>query len=166
MTATQWHPRTHFHFIGIGGQSMSGLARALALQGYTVTGSDIVNSERIARLRAEGVGVVLGHDAATTASLPPDSVVVLTTDVPADNAERLCAQSRGLQVVHRSEVLNWFMEGGRRPGQVSSVAVTGTHGKTTTTALTGYFLRAGDCDPRFPTWSVLAERTWSSGRGP
>lgn len=146
------------HFVGVGGFSMSGLAAALARLGVVVSGSDVAASPRTARLLAAGGVVRIGHDPAVVRALPGGTVVVFSTDVPADNPEVAAARARGLTVVHRSAVLEWFLHGGHLrafPGAgtppaavgVRAVAITGTHGKTTTTALTGLGLLAGGCDP-------------------
>ena len=137
------------HFVGVGGHSMSGLAAALSALGAAVSGSDVAASVRTDRARAAGVRVHIGHDAALVAALPPGAAVVFNTDVPADNPERLAARQRGLPVVHRSAILDWFLRGGHlRAGETAvAVAVTGTHGKTTTTSLTGLALLAGGLDP-------------------
>ena len=128
---------------------MSGLAAALSALGAAVSGSDVAASVRTDRARAAGVRVHIGHDAALVADLPPGAAVVFNTDVPADNPERVAARQRGLAVVHRSAILDWFLRGGHlRTGETAvAVAVTGTHGKTTTTSLTGLALLAGGIDP-------------------
>ncbi len=127
-----------YHFIGIGGYGMSALARILAEQGRRVSGCDARPSERTERLRARGVPVLLGHDPGHLAGSP---VVVYSTDVPADNPELLAARERGLEVRHRSEVLAGFLDGGR------GVAVSGSHGKTTVTAMTALVLLEAGLDP-------------------
>ena len=131
------------HFVGVGGHSMSGLAAALAHLGAAVSGSDVVASERTARAAAAGVRLRIGHCAAAVAELPPGALVVHSTDVPPDNPELRAAQARGLPLAHRSEVLAWFLAA----AGPASVAVTGTHGKTTTTALCGLALLAAGQDP-------------------
>ncbi len=136
-------PWPALHFVGVGGHSMSALASALARLGLQVSGSDVTASERTARAERAGVRVFIGHDAANLAQLPPGAVVVRSTDVPADNAELVAAAARGLLVLHRSEVLDRFL---RRPGALA-IGVTGTHGKSTTTALVGLALLAGGADP-------------------
>ena len=136
-------PWPAMHFVGIGGVSMSGLAGALATLGVVVSGSDVAASVRTQRLAAAGVPVRVGHTAASVTTLPSGSLVVHSTDVPPDNPELVAARARGLRVAHRSVVLDWFLrERARR-----AVAVTGTHGKTTTTAMAAACLTAGGLDP-------------------
>ncbi len=142
-----WGRETPFHFIGIGGQSMSGLAQALSQLGFSVSGSDLHRNERTEALRALGILVSYGHSWAAVEGLAPQAVVVYTTDVPGDNPELGAARYRGLAVVHRSVVLNWFLEGNLRAGSTDPIAITGTHGKTTTSALIGYLLLRGGLDP-------------------
>lgn len=136
-------PWSAAHFVGVGGHSMSGLAAALARLGVPVSGSDLAPSPRTERAAAAGVRVRIGHAAQAVAALPPGAVVVRNTDVPADNPELLAAAAHGVPVVHRSLVLDWFL---RHAGE-RSVAVTGTHGKSTTTALCGLALLAAGADP-------------------
>ena len=131
------------HFVGVGGVSMSGLAGALAKLGVVVSGSDVTASVRTQRLAAAGVPVRLGHTAAAVAALAPGTLVVHSTDVPPDNPELVEARARGLRVAHRSVVLDWFL----RERATRAVAVTGTHGKTTTTAMTAACLTAAGLDP-------------------
>jgi len=131
------------HFVGVGGHSMSGLASALARLGVPVSGSDVAASARTARVAAAGVRVRLGHAAEAVLSLPPGALVVRNTDVPATNPELLAAAARGLRIAHRSEVLAWFLHA----GGPAAVAVTGTHGKSTTTALCGLACLAAGLDP-------------------
>lgn len=126
------------HFIGIGGYGMSGLALVLLKTGYTVTGSDARYNERIARLERAGATVWIGHDPAHVVKA---DLVVYTTDLPADNPELLAARQAGIRVLHRSEVLAVFIN--RQAG----IAVTGTHGKTTTTSMVALILTAAGLDP-------------------
>jgi len=142
-SATRVAPWPAVHFVGVGGHSMSGLAAALARLGVPVSGSDVVRSPRTERAAAAGVRVRLGHSADAVASLPPGALVVRNTDVPADNAELAAAAARGLQVAHRSVVLDWFLS---QTGP-KAAAVTGTHGKSTTTALCGLACTAAGLDP-------------------
>ncbi len=136
-------PWSAVHFVGVGGHSMSGLAAALSRLGVAVSGSDVAASPRTDRVAAWGVRVRLGHSADAVAVLPPDALVVCSTDVPAGNAELTAAAARGLQVAHRSVVLDWFL----RTAGARAVAVTGTHGKSSTTALCGLAAVAAGLDP-------------------
>ena len=131
------------HFVGVGGHSMSGLACALARCGVPTSGSDVSASERTARAEAAGVAVFIGHDAGHVRALPAGAAVAYSTDVPEDNPELMAARARGLALAHRSVILDWFL---RAPG-ATAVAVTGTHGKTTTTSLCGLAAVAGGLDP-------------------
>jgi UDP-N-acetylmuramate--alanine ligase len=140
MTGEQpWRGR-RLHFVGIGGAGMSGLALVAGQLGAEVTGSDRAESSYLAELRAAGIEPAIGHDAANV----PDGVeLVYSTAIPEENPERAAARERGLREVHRGELL----------GEVSALkrclAVSGTHGKTTTTAMIVHALRACGMDPAF-----------------
>lgn len=126
------------HFIGIGGYGMSGLARVLLAAGARVSGSDVRASDRTRWLETCGARVHIGHDAR---HVDGADLVVYNTDVPGDNVELQAARRAGLPVWHRSQVLAALLNGRR------GIAVTGSHGKTTTTAMTGLVLVAGGLDP-------------------
>lgn len=126
------------HFIGIGGYSMSGLAQVLLRAGVRVSGSDARASDRTAQAAAAGAEVNIGHSAQY---IDGADVVVYSTDVPEHNPELMAARTRGLRVIHRSELLAELLN--RQAG----VAVTGTHGKTTTTAMVALLLERGGLDP-------------------
>lgn len=128
------------HFVGIGGAGMSGLARVLARQGTAVTGSDLRESPMLAALRREsGIRAEAGHEAS---NLNGATLVVASAAVKKDNPEMAAARERGIPVISRAEMLGRLMA--RYP---RSVAITGTHGKTTTTGMTALVLEAGDLDP-------------------
>ena len=128
------------HFIGIGGAGMSGMARVLARQGTAVTGSDLRESPTLAALRREGgIRAEAGH---TPAHLNGATLVVASAAVKKDNPELAAARERGVPVISRAEMLGRLMARYRR-----SIAVTGTHGKTTTTGMTAMVLDAGGLDP-------------------
>jgi UDP-N-acetylmuramate--alanine ligase len=128
------------HFIAIGGAGMSGLALVAAQLGAEVSGSDRAESSYLDRLRAAGIEPRLGHDAD---HVPPDAEVVVSTAVPEDNPELRRARERGQAVVHRGELLAELC------AQRRLLAVAGTHGKTTTTAMCVWALRAIGADPAF-----------------
>jgi UDP-N-acetylmuramate--alanine ligase len=126
------------HFVGIGGIGMSGIAEVLHNLGYKVQGSDIADSANVKRLRALGVQVLIGHDAA---NLGEARVVVISSAVARDNPEVLAARAALIPVVRRAEMLGELMR------LKWSVAVGGTHGKTTTTSLVGALLEKAGFDP-------------------
>jgi UDP-N-acetylmuramate--alanine ligase len=126
------------HFVGIGGIGMSGIAEVLHNLGYTVQGSDIAEGANVARLRESGIAVAVGHAAE---NLGEAQVVVVSTAVKRDNPEVAAARAKMIPVVRRAEMLAELM---RRKW---SVAVGGTHGKTTTTSLVGCVLEAAKLDP-------------------
>ncbi len=126
------------HFVGIGGIGMSGIAEVLHTLGYTVQGSDLADSANVRRLRESGIAVSIGHDAA---NLGNAQVVVVSSAVKRDNPEVLAARARFIPVVRRAEMLAELMR------LKWSVAVGGTHGKTTTTSLIAAVLEAAHLDP-------------------
>jgi UDP-N-acetylmuramate--alanine ligase len=126
------------HFVGIGGIGMSGISEVMNNLGYTVQGSDIAESASVERLRARGIKVAIGHDAA---NLGDAAVVVTSTAVKRDNPEVAAALEARIPVVRRAEMLAELMRLKR------TVAVAGTHGKTTTTSMVATLLDAGGIDP-------------------
>ena len=126
------------HFIGIGGIGMSGIAEVMHNLGYRVQGSDIADGYIIAGLREKGIKVAIGHDAA---NLDDAAVVVTSTAVQRGNPEVEAALAARIPVVRRAEMLAELMR------LKSTVAVAGTHGKTTTTSMVAALLDAGGIDP-------------------
>ena len=134
------HAIKHFHFVGIGGAGMSGIAEVLVTQGYQVTGSDLVESVVTRRLARLGAAIAIGHAEANVADA---DVVVVSTAVAADNPEVVAARERGVPVVPRALMLAELMR------LKQGIAVAGTHGKTTTTSLIASVLAEGGLDPTF-----------------
>ena len=126
------------HFTGIGGIGMSGIAEVLHTLGYAVQGSDISDSANVRRLREAGIPVAIGHDPANVANA---QVVVVSTAVQRSNPEVIAARARLIPVVRRAEMLAELMR------LRWSIAVGGTHGKTTTTSLVSAVLEAANLDP-------------------
>ncbi len=126
------------HFVGIGGIGMSGIAEVLHTLGYAVQGSDMSENANVARLREAGIRVAVGHDAA---NLGNAQVVVTSTAIPKSNPEVAAARARLIPVVRRAEMLGELMR------LKWSVAIGGTHGKTTTTSLIAAVLEAAHLDP-------------------
>jgi len=126
------------HFVGIGGIGMSGIAETLNALNYQVQGSDISDNANVKRLRDLGIGVEVGHRAE---NIENASVLVVSTAVKADNPEVVAARARLVPVVRRAEMLAELMR------LKWSIAVGGTHGKTTTTSLIACMLDAADRDP-------------------
>mgnify|MGYP006125036101 FL=1 len=126
------------HFIGIGGIGMSGIAEVLHTLGYTVQGSDMSANANVERLRGMGISVFVGHDAE---NLGDAQVVVVSSAVKADNAEVVTARQKLIPVVRRAEMLGELMR------LKWSIAVGGTHGKTTTTSIVAAMLDTAGLDP-------------------
>jgi len=128
------------HFIGIGGAGQSGLARVLARRGTRVTGSDARESATLTALRREaGIHATVGHAAENVQGA---TLVVASAAIKRDNPEILAAQEQNIPVISRAEMLGRLMAQYPR-----SVAIAGTHGKTTTTGMTALALDAAGLDP-------------------
>jgi len=136
------------HFVGIGGIGMSGIAEVLVNLGYTVRGSDAAESANVRRLRAKGVRVFIGHDAV---NLVGARSVVISTAVKAGNPELEAARAKGLPVIRRAEMLAELMR------LYSTVSVTGTHGKTTTTSLIAHIFASAGVDPTVISGGIIQD---------
>lgn len=126
------------HFTGIGGIGMSGIAEILHAQGYSVQGSDIADSANVKRLRDKGISVTVGHAAE---NIEGAALIVISSAIKPDNPELLAAKAARMPVVRRAEMLAELMR------LKWSIAVAGTHGKTTTTTMVGTMLEEAGFDP-------------------
>lgn len=131
------------HFVGIGGIGMSGIAELLHTLGYAVQGSDLSDSANLKRLKDKGIRVFVGHEAKNIkdAKGKNPAAVVISSAVKNDNPELKAAREEKIPVVRRAEMLAELMR------LKSAVAISGTHGKTTTTSLIGQMLETGGFDP-------------------
>ena len=134
------------HFIGIGGIGMSGIAEIMMRTGYTVQGSDAKASANTERLQKLGAKIFVGHDASHVEGA---YAVVYSTAVKPDNPEMVAARERRLPLVRRAEMLAELMR------LQFSVAVGGTHGKTTTTSMIASLLDAGGLDPTVVNGGII-----------
>src|SRR5918996_2215714 len=147
------------HLIGIGGAGMSGITRLLLDRGIAISGSDLKDGPGVAALRDAGATVTIGHDAA---SLDDPDAVIISTAIPAGNPELRAAAERGIPVLVRAQVLAALMREHR------SIAVAGTHGKTTTTSMIAVVLEHAGMDPTYVVGGELNESGSNarSGTGP
>ncbi|HWF51314.1 MAG TPA: UDP-N-acetylmuramate--L-alanine ligase [Solirubrobacteraceae bacterium] len=149
-----WSSR-NLHFVGVGGAGMSGLALVAQALGAQVTGSDRADSPYAERLREHGIEPIIGHDAA---NVPAGAEVVYSSAVPVENPERQAAAGREL---HRADLLGEITRLRR------CIAITGTHGKTTTTAMVVHALRGCGLDPSYLVGGELGDTgvnaEWGTG---
>ena len=138
----------HVHLIGVGGVGMSGLARLLLTRGIPTSGSELKDWPALAGLRALGGTIHMRHD---VSNLDGVDTVVYSSAIPVDHLELVEARARGLRVLHRSEALAAAMTGRQ------TIAVAGTHGKTTTTSMLTSILQHGGLDPSFVIGGEIAE---------
>ena len=139
------------HIIGIGGIGMSAIAEIMAARGFPVQGSDQKDGANLRRLAAKGIKVFASHDAA---NLTGAEAVVISTAVKEANPELKAARELGLPVFNRAETLAALMRGYR------TISITGSHGKTTTTAMTGWMMEKAGLDPTVLVGGVVA--AWGS----
>jgi len=135
------------HFVGIGGIGMSGIAEVLLNLGYEISGSDLGSTEITQRLDDLGAAIHRGHDASHIGNA---DVVVTSTAVRPDNPEVLAAHERGIPVIPRAEMLSELLK------MKFSIAVSGSHGKTTTTSMVATLLAHGGLDPTMVIGGKLA----------
>ena len=128
---------TTYHFVGVGGIGMSAIARILLARREAVSGSDLAVTPLVDQLRSEGVHVTIGHDARNVRNA---HTVVVSSAIERSNPEFRAAARRGIPLLHRGEMLAQLLRERR------GIAVCGTHGKTTTTAMTHAVLRYGGID--------------------
>lgn len=140
-----------FHIIGIGGIGMSAIAEILVAKGYTVQGSDQKESANVKRLRSKGIRVFVGHDAV---NLIGARFVVISTAVKPTNPELQAARAKALPVIRRAEMLAELMR------LYTTVSVTGTHGKTTTTSLLSHIFSEAGEEPTVITGGII--NAWGS----
>ena len=133
------HSVKRIHFVGIGGSGMSPLAEILHTLGYTLTGSDVNESDNVNRLRSLGIPIHMGHAAENVGNA---ELVVFTAAVNAANPELAAARERGIPLLERAKLLGMITR--RYP---NTVAVAGTHGKTTTTSMISQILLQAGLDP-------------------
>lgn len=126
------------HFIGIGGAGMSGIAKIFMSLGYKVSGSDLKESEALNRLRNTGATVHIGHKASNVIGA---DIVVLSSAIPTNNPEYIEAIESHIPVVHRADMLGQLML------PQKGIAVSGAHGKTTTTSMIAHILEKNGLDP-------------------
>lgn len=148
MYTVDFNTPIHVHFIGIGGISMSGLAEILFKEGFSISGSDIKQSELTKAMEKLGIKV---HYSQVSSNITDDiDLVVYTAAVHPDNPEYACVVEKGIPMLTRAQLLGQIMKNYETP-----IAISGTHGKTTTTSLASHVLMAGDCDPTITVGGIL-----------
>lgn len=148
--------KEQFHFIGIGGIGMSGLARILLKKNISVSGSDISANYVTEGLSQNGAQVFLGH---SPQNIPTHSTVVYSSDIKKENPEYQAAVDQNYKMMHRSELLAHLMEG------YKTLAIAGTHGKTTTSALLAWVMKQGGLDPSFAVGGMIPQFQSNAGHG-
>lgn len=128
------------HFIGVGGAGMSGIARIMLAKGFSISGSDKSDSAMLTSLTALGAEIFIGH---APQNLGNAQLVIISSAINESNSELQAAKAKGLPIVARASALAWLMS------ESTSVAIAGTHGKTTTTAMLTVALQSAGLDPSF-----------------
>ena len=134
------------HFVGIGGAGMSGIARIMLSQGLSISGSDVKESSITQSLASLGAQIFIGHN---TANVEGIDLLITSGAISSSNPELLAAQELGIETITRAQALAILMEGKR------SIAVAGTHGKTTTTSMLTVALQRAGLDPSFAIGGLI-----------
>ena len=142
-----------YHFIAIGGIGMSGLAKYLLEDGHTVSGSDIVDSKYVDKLRKLGAEVFIGQKAE---NVPNDAIIIKSTAIRDNNPEVVRAKELGLPIYHRSDLLAEIAKTAQENGKCF-IGFSGTHGKTTTSGLASFVLDKGNLNPSFVDGGIIPE---------
>lgn len=142
-----------YHFIAIGGIGMSGLAKYLLEDGHTVSGSDIADSKYVEKLRELGATVFIGHDAK---NVPDDAIIIKSTAIRDNNPEVIRAKELGLNIYHRSDLLEEIAKSAQDSGKCF-IGFSGTHGKTTTSGMASYVLDKAGLEPSFVDGGIIPE---------
>lgn len=145
----------HIHFIGIGGIGMSGIAEILNSMGYRISGSDMKDSAIIERLRSLGLKIYIGH---APDNANDSDIIVYSSAVKFDNPEILYAKQMNIPVIPRADMLAELMR------LKYSVAIAGTHGKTTTTSMTGHVLDGAGFDPTIIVGGIVKSMSNTNAR--
>ena len=148
--------RAQVHFVGIGGSGMSGIARIMASRGAQVSGSDLNDSSTLNGLRSLGAKIYIGH---SLDNLDSPDLVIKSSAIPANNPELEEAHKKGITVLERAAALAELMIGTR------SVAVAGTHGKTTTTSMLTVALQHVGLDPSFAIGATVSNSGTNAHQG-
>jgi UDP-N-acetylmuramate--alanine ligase len=130
----------HIHFIGIGGSGMIGIARVLLKKGYKVSGSDITETHELKKLKKNGAKVYIGHDQANIKNV---NLVVVSSAIDLKNPEIIEARKSSITIIPRAEMLGSLMKG------YESIAIAGSHGKTTTTSMVAEIFTVGLLSPTY-----------------
>ena len=142
-----------YHFIAIGGIGMSGLAKYLLEDGHTVSGSDIIETKYVNKLRELGATINIGHSAQ---NVPENSTVIVSSAIRRDNPEVIRGKELGLKIFHRSDLLKEISEQAKNDGKIF-IGFSGTHGKTTTSGLCSYVLDKAGLNPSFVDGGIVPE---------
>ena len=142
-----------YHFIAIGGIGMSGLAKYLLEDGHTVSGSDIVDSKYVDKLRELGAEIFIGQKAE---NVPNDAIIIKSTAIRDNNPEVVRAKELGLPIYHRSDLLAEIAKTAQENGKCF-IGFSGTHGKTTTSGLASFVLDKGNLNPSFVDGGIIPE---------
>lgn len=148
--------KQHIHIVGVGGFGMSAIARVLLQRGFRVSGSDLRTNALTDHLQAEGAAIFQGHAAE---HITGADLVVATSAAPDDNPELAAARAQGIPVVRRREMLGALLDG------LTGIALAGTHGKTTTTAMVVHLLREAGRDPSYIVGGVMQNTGTNAGVG-